>query len=104
MHPLIETRREQIAAICREYRVRRLDVFGSACRADFDLQRSDVDLVVEFDSESVDSQFDRYFGLKQSLETLFSRPVDLVEMESLRGSRLRKHLERERVLIYGQAA
>jgi len=104
MHTLIETRREQIAAICREYRVRRLDVFGSACRADFDPQRSDVDLVVEFAPDPVESEFDRYFGLKRSLEALFSRPVDLVEMDSLRGSRLRKHVERERVLVYGQAA
>lgn len=104
MHPLIDTRRDQIATLCRKYGVLRLDVFGSACRADFDPQRSDVDLVVEFAAEPVDSEFDRYFGLKQSLETLFGRSVDLVEMDSLRGTRLRKHVENERVPIYGQAA
>lgn len=32
MHPLIEARREEIAALCRRHHVLRLDVFGSAAR------------------------------------------------------------------------
>lgn|GEM_PF-3914172 len=39
MHPLIEEKREEIAAMCRRHRVLRLDVFGSAARDDF--QRCD---------------------------------------------------------------
>jgi uncharacterized protein len=47
MLPLIENRRAEIAELCRRFRVRRLDVFGSAARGgDFDPARSDVDLLV----------------------------------------------------------
>ena len=47
MLPLIEAHRSQIAALCRDYGVRGLDVFGSAAReTDFDPNRSDVDLLV----------------------------------------------------------
>jgi predicted nucleotidyltransferase len=38
-----------VGELCRLYHVRRLDIFGSAVRADFDPARSDVDLLVTFD-------------------------------------------------------
>lgn len=53
MHTLLTHRRDQIAALCRLYGVRRLDVFGSALRDDFDASTSDVDLVVEFDQDAI---------------------------------------------------
>ena len=34
MHPTIAQHRPGIAAICQRFNVRRLDVFGSAARAD----------------------------------------------------------------------
>ena len=46
---LLEEHQAQIADICRTFRVRRLDVFGSAVRDDFDPARSDVDFLVEFE-------------------------------------------------------
>jgi len=49
MHPLIETRRSQVAETCRRFHVRRLEVFGSTVGGDFDLDRSDVDFLVEFE-------------------------------------------------------
>lgn len=104
MPPAINQHRDEIAALCLEFGVRRLDVFGSAIRPDFDAARSDIDLVVEFDDDARGNQFDRYFGLKRSLEKLFARPVDLIDLEALRSVRLRKIVERERVLLYEQAA
>ena len=48
MTRVLEDQRRELADLCREYRVRRLDVFGSAARGDFDEESSDVDLLVEF--------------------------------------------------------
>jgi predicted nucleotidyltransferase len=49
MHAEILRHRDMLAALCRRHGVARLDVFGSAARgADFDPERSDVDLLVEF--------------------------------------------------------
>ncbi|MFD2080819.1 nucleotidyltransferase family protein [Actinopolymorpha cephalotaxi] len=43
----------------------------------FDETASDVDFLVDF-RDDVASRFDAYFGLKESLESLLGRPVDLV--------------------------
>lgn len=75
--------RTEVRALCRKYGVRRLLLFGSAARDDFDQTTSDVDLLVEFD-EGLRERFDAYFGLKEELEALFDRPVDLVSATALR--------------------
>ncbi len=74
--------REAMRALCRRYGVRRLLIFGSAVSGGFDQSRSDVDFLVEFDAE-VPSRFEAYFGLKEALEELFGRGVDLVEPAAL---------------------
>ncbi len=48
MIPLIEDNREAIVALCTTYGVRKLALFGSAARGDFDPAKSDVDVVLEF--------------------------------------------------------
>ena len=69
--------RDAIGDLCRKYGVLRLLVFGSAVTERFDDARSDVDFLVEF-AEDLPSRFDAYFGLKEELEALLRRPVDLV--------------------------
>ena len=84
IRPDILSKRNELAALCRKYRVKSLEVFGSAVTGDFDPDRSEVDLLLEFEDESVSGYFDRYFGFKEALETLFGRPVDLVTVKSIR--------------------
>lgn len=69
--------REAIVGVCERYGVKRLVVFGSAVTDRFDESSSDVDFLVEFHDDIMD-RFDAYFGLKESLEALLGRPVDLV--------------------------
>lgn len=69
--------RDAIRDLCRKYGVRRLLVFGSAVTEQFDDSRSDVDFLVEF-ADDLPSRFDAYFGLKEELEDMLGRPVDLV--------------------------
>jgi predicted nucleotidyltransferase len=104
MHPIIEAKKDAITSLCREFKVRRLDVFGSALGRDFNPALSDVDLVVDFLPISEHDLLDCYFGLKQGLESLFSRPVDLIELDTLRSERLRKIVDEERVQVYAEAA
>ena len=49
MHYLLSQKQSEVAALCRSAGVRRLDVFGSAVRDDFDSARSDLDFLVEFE-------------------------------------------------------
>jgi predicted nucleotidyltransferase len=104
MHPSIEAKKDAIASLCHEFKVRRLDVFGSALGRDFDPALSDVDFVVDFLPISEHDLLDCYFGLKQGLESLFARPVDLIELDTLRSERLRKIIDEERVQVYAVAA
>ncbi|MDQ3423781.1 MAG: nucleotidyltransferase domain-containing protein [Actinomycetota bacterium] len=69
--------REAIGDLCRKHGVRSLVVFGSALTEHFDDTCSDVDFLVKF-ADDLTSRFDAYFGLKEGLETLLGRPVDLV--------------------------
>jgi predicted nucleotidyltransferase len=65
----IASRREELRELCRRFHVRRLDLFGSAAREDFDPARSDLDFLVEFDPQAPGGLSLRtFFGLKESLE------------------------------------
>jgi predicted nucleotidyltransferase len=103
MLKLIEQHREQLAALCRRYGVRRLDLFGSATRDDFDLERSDLDFAVEFDDLAARGAADRYFGLLVDLQDLFGRRVDLVSVTGVRNPYFRQVLEETRVPLYAAA-
>ena len=96
----IASRREQLQALCRRFHVRRLDLFGSAARGDFDPETSDVDFLVEFDGRHPEAlSFNTYFDFKEAFEALFGRPVDLVEPGAVRNPYLNAsiHGSRERV-------
>jgi predicted nucleotidyltransferase len=87
MHPEILRHRDAIAELCRRHGVTRLEVFGSAARgADFDPARSDVDLLVEFTPEAR-FDFAGFADLKDALEALFGRHVDLVDRPAIEQSR-----------------
>ena len=99
MHPLIERNRDAIAALCRLHGVRSLEVFGSILRDDFDLERSDVDVLVEFDPQAANS-LSNFVNLKEALEAVFGRSVDLVEPRAIRNKRLRYHIEKSKSPVY----
>lgn len=74
---MIELPADEIAQLCRRFGVSRLALFGSVLTEDFDPERSDLDVLVEFADEA-DGLFDAYFGLREALEGLAGRRVDLV--------------------------
>ena len=96
----ITSHREELAALCRRFHVRRLDVFGSAARGDFDPACSDLDFLVEFEPLQPGAYVDAFFGLKEGLEALFAKPVDLVTAASIRNPYFRQGVERTRALLY----
>ena len=80
----VEDKSAEVAAACRRHGVEQLDLFGSATGVTFDPRLSDLDFVVSFERREPSDLFDRYFGLKEDLETLFERNVDLVMEGALR--------------------
>lgn len=97
----ISSRREELEELCRRFHVRRLDLFGSAAGDNFDAERSDLDFLVEFDRGAPGAlSFDTFFGLKESLEALFGRSVDLVEPGAIRNPYLKASIEGSREPIF----
>lgn len=75
---------EALKALCAKWKIRRLDLFGSA-RTGRLRDRSDVDLLVEFDVSERWSLMD-LVEAQDEFSRLFGRPVDLVDARSLRRS------------------
>lgn len=92
---------QELTNLCVAYNVKRLELFGSASRGDFDSLTSDLDFLVEFTENSSLGPFDRYFGLKEALETLFDRSVDLIEVKAIKNPYFRQVIETDKVLVYG---
>jgi uncharacterized protein len=93
-------RLEALRALCKRYHVRRLDLFGSALTDRFDPARSDVDVLVVFDDLPPGSYADAYFSLKQDLESLFGRDVDLLTNAALENPYFRREVEANRQTLF----
>jgi predicted nucleotidyltransferase len=97
----IALHRAELEELCRRFHVRRLDLFGSAARGDFDPEHSDIDFLVEFDVREPGAlSIKTYFGLKESLEALLGRDVDLVEPGAVRNPYLKASIEGSREPLF----
>jgi predicted nucleotidyltransferase len=98
---LIELNIQQIIALCQRYKVKNLSVFGSILTDKFH-DKSDVDLLVNFNADHSDYDYvENYFGLKDSLENLLGREVDLLEEKGLKNKYFIQEVNRTKQLIYG---
>ncbi len=100
MKPELEQRRAELEALCRRYGVRRLELFGSAATGQDRPGESDIDFLVEFGPLADGGYADTYFGLLESLEELFERPVDLVVASAIRNPYFRDAVERTKAPLY----
>jgi predicted nucleotidyltransferase len=97
---LIEAHRSDIADLCRQFHVHRLDVFGSAARGSvFDTDRSDIDLLVTY-VPGYHPGIASYQDLREALTELFGRAVDLVMEGAVENPFIRAGIERSRELLY----
>lgn len=99
----IEQQRLPLTQLCKRYRVRELQLFGSAATGAFVSATSDLDFVAEF-ADTQDADYaDRYFDFAESLERLFNRPVDVVTKRAIRNPYFRAEVERTAQVLYEDA-
>ena len=96
----IDQHRDEVTKLCRQYAVRRLELFGSASSGTFDPQRSDLDFLVDLDPNGDQSLFHRYFGFNEALATLFGRKVDLVMVGAMENPYFIESVNKTRQLVY----
>ena len=89
-----------LVELCRRYRVRQLQLFGSAATGAFLSATSDLDFLAEFaDTQNTDYPY-RYYDFAQALEKLFNRPVDVLTQRAIRNPYFRAEVERTAEKIY----
>ena len=92
--------REKIAEFCRARGIRKLSLFGSVLREDFDPARSDVDVLAEFEPGVRPGL--KFFGYGEELAEVIGRKVDFNTAEWL-SKYFREDVIREAVPVYEQA-
>lgn len=97
MTETISLPQKRIAALCRRYKVRQIQLFGSALRENFGPE-SDLDVLVEFEPNA-QIGFIALSRMQRELSELFRRPVDLVPQDGLK-PRIREAVLSSAEVIY----
>jgi uncharacterized protein len=100
MIDLVATYVNEIGALCQQFGVLRLDLFGSAATGAFDPATSDLDFVATFVDTGAPNYAERYLDFAEALEALFRRPVDVVIDRSIRNPHFRQAVDSTRQPVY----
>jgi hypothetical protein len=96
---VVDDKREEIAALCRQYGIQRLEIFGSGANGRFRPGSSDLDFVVDLGNYD-ETVGDRYLDFADALEELLGSPVDLLTERSVRNPYLKAAINRQRETVY----
>ncbi len=97
---LIESNTERLRLLCQKHKVGKLFAFGSVLSNRFTVD-SDIDLIVDFNEVDLSDYADNYFTLKDELEKLFNRKVDLLEAQAIRNPFFKESIDQQKRLVYG---
>ena len=87
-----------IPECCQRWKIREFSILGSALRDDFSAT-SDVDVLVDF-NHGVAWGIDEWIAMRDELEAVFGRRVDLVSRASLRNPFRRSEILRTRKVLH----
>jgi len=99
MIPLITDNLDAIRALCRQYGIRKLDLFGSAATGAFDPATSDIDFVVDAGEDGPDIA-ERFFDFIDGLEALLGYRVQMITERSITNYYFRKAVNEQRVPLF----
>jgi hypothetical protein len=94
----IELPMEKIRTFCKKWKITEFSLFGSVLREDFCLD-SDIDVLVTFESNAPWSLWD-LMDMRDELQKIFGRSVDLVEKEGLRNPFRRHEILKTHEVVY----
>lgn len=103
MEPKLVDKQAEMAALCRQFGVSRLDVFGSAAVGGFDPASSDYDFIASFSARSGVSMARRFLGFSDALEALLGRKVDLMTDRPIENPYLRAAVDASRRTVYAES-
>ena len=111
MAPLLTNNLDKIIELCKEHHIKNLYAFGSAVRNDFG-NESDIDFLYEMDYAGFDFEnlktapydpFLIFFDLKEKMEKILGRKVDLIPNQQFKNKYMRESVDKDKTLIYAAA-
>lgn len=90
----------ELWALCEQFGVAKLELFGSAATGEFDEAKSDLDFLVEFQCLESINAFDQFFGFQIALEELYGCSIDLVDPTAMRNPYFIESVNQSRELVY----
>jgi uncharacterized protein len=100
MVKLLEKHLDEIIVICKKHHVESISVFGSAATNTMN-NSSDIDFLIRFDKTlDVLDYADNYFELKDKLQLLLTKPIDLVTAQSLKNPILISEINKNKIELY----
>lgn len=91
--------KQQISKLCKQHNVLHLYLFGSFAK-NTETEQSDIDFLVKFNDVELYYYFDNYLSLKENLEKIYQRKVDLVEEQTVKNPFLVQSINQSKLLIY----
>lgn len=97
---LIQQYQNEIASLCRKYKVKELYAFGSVLDEKKFTDESDIDLLVDFENVPLLEYADNYFDLADELERVLERHVDLLTLKSLKNKYFIESVNSTKKIVY----
>lgn len=100
MKESIKAKLTEFLALCKSHNVKNIYAFGSAVTEKFNEETSDIDLLIEIDSDDPIVRGENLMSIWDKLEDFFQRKVDLLTSSSIKNPILRKSIDDTKILIY----
>ena len=96
----IKANSQEFMTLCKSHDVKSLYAFGSSISDRFNEDQSDIDLLIELNTEDPIKRGDTLLNLWDKLEVFFQRKVDLLTSTSIRNPILKKSIDSSKILVY----
>lgn len=100
MKESIKTKLVEFLSLCKSHNVKNIYAFGSAVSENFDDETSEIDLLIEIDSEDPIIRGENLMSIWDKFEDFFQKKVDLLTNSSIKNPILRKSIDNTKILIY----
>jgi predicted nucleotidyltransferase len=91
---------KEFMSLCKNYDVKNLYAFGSSITENFNEASSDIDLLVELNTEDPLKRGQNLIDLWDKLEAFFKRKVDLLTSSSIKNPILKRSIDATKILVY----
>lgn len=99
---LIKEKEKEFGNLCKEHSVKSMYAFGSSVTGNFDIEKSDIDILVEIEEPDPIIKGEKILSIWDKLESFFKRKVDLLTNLSIKNRILRDSIDSTKILIYEQ--